>query len=108
MQTIMIQYSLFANKSIVKPKTAMDVVFVIASMNNNEFKNLPMILEKVPKFLSINIDEMKFRDKIKAFLDFVFNQSSSFELKEKPPIVNQKLRDYWLANDYSHFIGDYC
>lgn len=108
MQTIMIQYSLFSNKSIVKPKTADDVVFVIASMNNNEFKNLPKILDNVPKFISINIDEMKFRDKIKAFLDFVFIQPSSFELKEKPPFVNQKLRDYWLANNYSQFIADYC
>lgn len=107
MQTIMIQYSLFANKSIVALNATDDMTFIIASPKNNGFQHLPDILYNLPKFISINIDNMKFREKTKAFIDFIFNKPSSFELKEKPPVVDKQLSEFWLRKNYSSFTEKY-
>ena len=100
MQTIMIQYGLLKNLSIVKLKNQNDAVFIAASMNNHNFRHLHDLVDNVPKFMSINVDEMKNREFVKAFLDHIFNEMSSFELKNKQPVIVDKLKNYWANKAY--------
>lgn len=98
MQTIMIQYGLFKNKSIVKPISNEIALFVIGSRMNRKFRRLGKISKNLPKMMSINVDEMKYRERTKAFLDLVFYKKSSFELADKPPSIDEDYKQYYAKS----------
>lgn len=101
MQTLLIQFGLTFDHSVVKPKTEKEAVFIVASKGNKNYRYIHKFLKKMPKLLSINIDDMRCRDKVKAFLDCAFDEPASFELLEKPPTVDQDLRSYFAEGKYN-------
>ena len=106
MQTMMIQYGLYTNQSVAKLKKNGDALFIVASYNNRNFRRLYRFVHNLPKFLSINIDEMNNREKIKAFLDAAFEEQSSFELKNKPPVVNRRFKELYSDGKMYEFDMD--
>lgn len=96
MQTLIVQYSLFTNKSIRIPNNDSLSTFVVASSTNPNFMSLPEIAENLPKFLSINIDDSDRRGLIQGFLDYLFEKPSSFELKGKLPNPCSE-KQFWIT-----------
>ncbi|KAK8847947.1 hypothetical protein M9Y10_018998 [Tritrichomonas musculus] len=108
MQTLMIQYGAYTESSLVKIKDDHDGIFVVLSENKNlNFRNLYKIKTKKPKLLSINIDDMDSRDAIKAFLDILFDNPSSFELIEKMPAVDAYWKKFWKENYFDDSIWSF-
>ena len=64
----------------------------------NNFLILSKVTYNPPKLLSINVNEDTNRDAIQGFLDFMFENISSFELPEKPPKVRFKQKKIWIKN----------
>lgn len=103
MQTLMIQFGLVTNQSVVKFKTRKIALFVVTSFSNIKFKRMYEIIDNPPKLLSVNTDDMNSRERIKAFLDFIFDKPSSFELLDKPPNVDQHLKGYYSDRKSGEF-----
>lgn len=96
MQTLMVQYGVYSNQSVIIGKDPKKALFVISKTGQNNFLILSKVTYNPPKLLSINVNEDTNRDAIQGFLDFMFENISSFELPEKPPKVRFEQKKIWI------------
>lgn len=102
MQTLMIQYGFYTNQSTKANKDPQKAQFVVSEAKDNRFLLLSKLTYNPPKLLSINVDEHVNRDAIQGFLEFMFENISSFELSEKPPNVRPEYKKPWIKYYEKH------